>query len=259
MAYTITDYPNLRTKLLGDDKGLWQMLKADLFHIIDSPSHFKYAEKPELARGPGLALMMVAVGGLETMATLANIGGLPQTNATEMVKRFADRYFATVNPRYNRGSGESLPTLIWDAYRNGGLHKFFPKQDTISVASGQVHVIFAVSWPETGGPANRSMSLDEVRLWRVKTLGQGNSGMRHLDVEALAPPLVKFWVNSPVFALELAEAVGKWETDMVGDANLQQWFVAGADRLEDGLKLDNPPGSHACLRSMVNAALVSGP
>jgi hypothetical protein len=257
MAYTITDYPNLRTNLLGAS-GLWPMLKEDLFHIIDSPSHFSYAEQAELARGPGLALMMVAMGGLETMATLANIDGLQGKNATDMVKRFADRYFATVNPRYKRVSGESLPMLIWDAYRNGGLHKFFPKRDTLGAASRQVNVVFAVSWPETGGLATRSLSLDEVRSWRVKIAGLGDPGARHLDVEVLAPHLVRFWVNSPVFAMELAEAVEKWATDMDGDAKLQQWFVAGANKLEDGLKLCNPPGSQACLRSMVSAALVSG-
>jgi hypothetical protein len=235
------------------------MLKADLLHIIDSPSQFDYAEKAELARGPGLALMMVAVGGLETMATLANIDGLPGTNATDMVKRFADRYLTAVNPRYNRVSGESLPMLIWDAYRNGGLHKFFPKQDTITAASGQVKVVFAISWPETSVPSKRSLSLDEMRSWRAATPRPGDPGTRHLDVEVLAPQLVNFWVNSPVFALELDEAVEKWAGDLAGDATLQQWFVAGVDKLENGLKLGNPLGSQACLRSMVEAALAAGP
>jgi hypothetical protein len=75
MAYTLADLPQLRTGLVSKD-GLWGMLKKDLRQIIAMPSHFDQSKQPELGCGPNLSLMMVAMGGLETMATLANIDGL---------------------------------------------------------------------------------------------------------------------------------------------------------------------------------------
>ena len=76
MAFTLADFSQLQAKLLGPD-GLWGMLKKDLRQIIAMPCHFDQISLPELGCGPNLSLMMVAMGGLETMATLANIDGLP--------------------------------------------------------------------------------------------------------------------------------------------------------------------------------------
>jgi hypothetical protein len=257
MPYTIADYTQLETSLLGVG-GLWRMLQKDLLQIIASPFHFDQVKQPELGCGPNLSLMMVAVGGLETMATLANIDGLTGKNATDTVKRFADRYFPGVNTGYARPKGESLPMLLWDAYRNGGLHKYFPKQDTIAAASGQVKVTFGLSWPETKLlDPKRSLSLEEMRARRKGNPALGGPGTRHLAVEMLAPGEAAFWVCSPYFALELEDAVEKWVAELPADPTLRQWFVDGANKLDEGLRLDNPPGSRACLTSMVDAAVAA--
>jgi hypothetical protein len=257
MAYTIADFPQLQTSLLGAGS-LWHMLKKDLLQITASPSYFDQATQSDLGCGPNLSLMMVAVGGLETMATLANIDGLVGMNATDMVKRFAERYFPAVNPLYTRPAGESLPALIWDAYRNGGLHKYFPKKDTIAAATGQVSVTFGLSWPETAPPdPKRSLSLDEMRRRRATTPALGGPGSKHLAVEVKAPGAVNVWVCAPYFTLELVGAVEKWVGELPGDADLQNWFVAGANKLDDGLRLGNPPGARACLTSMVDAAIAA--
>lgn len=256
MPYTIADYPQLQMSLLGKG-GLWHMFKKDLLQFVASPFYFDQAEQPELGCGPNLALMMVAVGGLETMATLANIDGLPAgANAADTVKRFSDRYFPAVNSLYRRPKGESLPMLLWDAYRNGGLHRYFPKKDTIAAAAGQVKVTFGLSWPETNPPdPKRSLSLEEMRAWRAANPTLGGPGTRHLAVEVLTPRAVTFWVCSPCFALELEEAVEKWAAELDRDAGLRQWFVDGASKLDAGLKLGNPPGLRTCLLSMVDAAV----
>lgn len=258
MPYTIADFPQLQKDLLGDGS-LWHMLRKDLLQILASPYHFDQAKQPELGCGPNLSLMMVAVGGLETMATLANIDGLPASaNATDMVKRFAERYFPAVNPLYARPKGQSLPMLIWDAYRNGGLHKYFPKKDTIAAAAGQVTVTFGLTWPETVPPdPKRCRSLEEMRERRAANPALGGPGSRHLSVEVNGPGDVNFWVCAPYFALELVEVVERWMGEFAGAADLQQWFVDGANKLEKGLQLDNPPGSRACLTSMVDAAIAA--
>jgi hypothetical protein len=133
MTYTLADYPELRARLLGDG-GLWRMLRKDLLQLVEMPAHFDQAKRPDLGCAPNLSVMVVAMGGLETMATTAKIGGaVAGDNATETVKRFADRYFQQVNAAYACPAGQSLIRLLWDAYRNGGLHRFFPKAGTVQV------------------------------------------------------------------------------------------------------------------------------
>jgi hypothetical protein len=258
MAYTLVDFPQLRVRLLSAD-GLWGMLRKDLRQIIAMPCHFDQATHPELGCGPNLSLMMVAMGGVEAMATLANIDGLPPgANAADMVQRFAARYFPQVNPLYGRPPGESLPMLIWDGYRNGGLHKYFPKQDEIATTAGQTTVVFGLTWPErVEATSKRSLTLDEMQAARAANPAIGGPGSRHLSAEIQPNGVVSFWVCAPFFALEMIDAVERWLAELVGNAALQQWFVDGADKLDNGLKLRNTAGSIPCLTSMVNAALAA--
>ncbi len=258
MAYTLADFPQLSAKLLSKN-GLWGMLKKDLRQIIAMPCHFDQRKQPELGCGPNLSLMMVAMGGLETMAKLANIDGLPAgSNATDLVQRFAERYFVAINPRYRRPKGESLPMLIYDAYRNGGLHNYFPKQDTIPTSAGQTTVIFGLTWPETSILSEkRSLTLAELIAARAANPAMGGPRSRHLAAELQPSGVVSFWVCAPIFALELIDAVEQWATDLVSDATLQQWFIDGAIKLEEGLKLRNPTGAKPCLTSIVNAAFAT--
>jgi hypothetical protein len=148
--------------------------------------------------------------------------------------------------------------LIWDAYRNGGLHKYFPKKDTITAASGQVSVTFGLSWPEPEPPEpKRSCSLAEMRAARTANPSVGGPGTRHLAVEVVTHGVVNVWVCAPYFTLELVEAVEKWVVELPGDTNLKQWFVDGANKLDTGLRLGNLPGEVTCLTSMVDAAILA--
>jgi hypothetical protein len=114
VPYTMADFADLRTRLLGPD-GLWHMLRKDLLQLLEVPAHFDQAARPDLGCAPNLSVLMTAMGGLETMATLAKIGGrVPGDDATETVKRFADRYFQRVNPNtVQLGAGvHCLPALV---------------------------------------------------------------------------------------------------------------------------------------------------
>jgi hypothetical protein len=175
-----------------------------------------------------------------------------------MVKRFADRYFHGVNSLYARPKKESLPMLIWDAYRNGGLHNYFPKRDTITTAAGHTPIVFGLSWFEALGPESKhSLKLDEMQAARAAKPAMGGTGSHHLAAEIQPTGTVSFWVCAPMFALELIDAGDKWVAELEHDATLQGWFVDGAETLYKGLKLDEPNGSKACLTSIVNAALAA--
>jgi hypothetical protein len=153
VPYTMADFENLRANLLGPN-GLWHMLRKDLLQQLEMPAHFDQAVRPELGCAPNLSVMMIAMAGLETMATMAKIGGrVPGDDATETVKRFADRYLTQVNPLYARPPGQSLIRLLWDAYRNGGIHRFFPKAGTVQVGGRPVDVTFSISWERCPSPA----------------------------------------------------------------------------------------------------------
>jgi hypothetical protein len=107
MAYTLADFSHVQASLL-DTRGLWHMLKKDLLQNLEMPRHFNKTTCPDLGCAPNLAVMIVAMSGLETMATLANIGGVPAggagDDATERVKRFADRQAAWARQRSRSGS-----------------------------------------------------------------------------------------------------------------------------------------------------------
>ena len=131
------------------------------------------------------------------------------------MREFADRYFDFVNTRYRRPKRESLPMLFWDAYRNGGLHNYFPKQHTITTAAGARKVAFGLSWAEHGGAGgNRSPTLEEMQAARAGNPASGGPGLRHLDAEVQPGELLAFWVCAPILALELIDSGDKWATKL---------------------------------------------
>ena len=179
--------------------------------------------------------MMVALGGLEAIATLANIGGLApgSDNSTDFVKKFMEKYFAAVNTRYGLASGnESMIALFWDAYRNGGLHRFFPKRDKIKATSGEVRLEFGISWPTLDGTGStRCLSLDETRERWKSVLAGNRPESKHLCMEPNDDGSVNFWICAPYFALEFVDAVEKWSEDLRNNSTEQSWFVNGANGL----------------------------
>ncbi len=184
------------------------MLRKDLLQQLEMPAHFDQAGRPDLGCAPNLSVMMIAMGGLETMATLAKIGGVVANgNATETVKRFADRYFQHVNPLYARPVGQSLIRLLWDAYRNGGLHRFFPKAGTVQIGGRQVDVRFGVSWYEVAvAGEKRSATLSEARAARASTPA--------LTVLSIGPDSYNVWLVAQFFVLDFIDAVERWAGEL---------------------------------------------
>jgi hypothetical protein len=263
MAYTLTDLPQVRASLLGPG-GMWHMLRKDLLQNLEMPSHFNKTACPELGCAPNLAVMIVGMSGLETMATVANIGGVPAgapgDDATERVKRFSDRFLVRANPAYGRPLGQSLIRLLWDAYRNGGLHKFLPKKGTFQIAGQAVTVTFGVGWLETGtGTDQRSFSLEEVRALRTSNPTLAGLHPPHLGVVQDGPNSFQFWICAQLFVLELVDAVEAWMWDLGTVGGLDQWFIDGANKFEDGLALKRHPESVACLTAMIAAARTPSP
>ena len=74
--------------------------------------------------------------------------------------------------------------LIWDAYRNGGLHNYLPKQGTITTAIGQVRVTFGLSWPENPRPQPR-FNFEQMRSF-ARQIRPWCPGTRHLAVEVIS-------------------------------------------------------------------------
>ena len=181
--YTPADLPQLKADLLSTD-GLWGMLKKDLEQIIEMPSHFDQRERPELGCGPNLSLMMVAMGGLEAMATLANLNDIGsksekgERNASDNVKYFTNKYFRESNPLYTPSKTVSLAMVIWDAYRNGGLHNFLPKRTKVKTNDGKKELTFAICWFEkvAGSGSRQARTLDDIRSLRAT----GGPKSRHL-------------------------------------------------------------------------------
>jgi hypothetical protein len=253
--YTFADLSDLQARLLGDG-GLWHMLRKDLHQQLELPAHFDPVACPDLGCAPNLSVMIDAMSGLETMATLANIDGIVRMrDATESVTRFADRYFPLVNPSYSRGAGQSLIRLVWDAYRNGGLHKFFPKRDTITVGARQISITFTVGWLEHQSP-KRSFSLAEVR--RLRAADPTLSGTRpgHLVVIPNGPNAFAFFACVQATVLELVDAVGLWMDDLQTGSPFDQWFIDGANEFERGGLLNRHPQARACLTAMILEAQV---
>ena len=194
--------------------------------------------------------MMIAMGGLETMATLANIDGVVANgDATETVKRFADRYFPQVNRRlYARPADQSLIRLLWDAYRNGGLHCFFPKAGKeVQIGGRQVDVTFGVSWYEVDEPGGkRSATLSEARAARASTPA--------LSVQLIGPDSYNVWLMAQFFVLDFIDAVEKWDEELTQAAPLRQWFVTGAGVVEDRSIPKKHSESLACLADLLATA-----
>jgi hypothetical protein len=257
-VYTLADLPQVQASLLGFG-GLWHMLKKDLLQNLEMPSHFNKTTCPDLGCAPNLAVMIVAMSGLETMATLANIGGVPAggagDDATERVKRFADRYLVRANSKYACPLGQSLIRLLWDAYRNGGLHKFFPKRGTFQIGGQSVTVTFGIGWLETGtGETQRSFSLEEVRALRANDPTLASLRPPHMGAVQDGPNSFQFWICAQLFVLEFVDAVETWMREVGAVTGLDHWFVDGANKFEDGLDLKRHPESVACLTAMITAA-----
>ena len=167
--YTINDFDTLRTSLLGPD-GLWDMLHKDLLQQLEMPSHFDQSTNPELGNAPNLSVMMIALGGLESIARLANINDSCSKGGRESVKSFADRYFSKVDPIFISSPGKSNISLIWEAYRNGGIHRFFPKMGTLSVGSLKLNVSFRVDWHNDNSTGRkRKRTLLQARAYRTSS------------------------------------------------------------------------------------------
>ena len=247
MAYTIADFDDLRAKLLGRG-GLWHMLRKDLLQQLEMPAHFDQATCPELGCAPNLSVVMIAMGGLETMATMAKIGGcVPSDNATETVKRFSDRYFTQVAPLYARPADQSLIRLLWDAYRNGGIHRFFPKAGKVEIGGRPVNVTFGISWLEVSGPgAKRSATLDQARAARASVPA--------VTVEPVGQESFNVWLCAQLFVLDFIDAVEKWMGELTVAAPLGPWFVTGAGEVKDGLAPKAHPESLACLTDLLTSA-----
>jgi hypothetical protein len=224
------------------------MLHKDLLQQLEMPAHFNQVTHPELGCAPNLSVMMIAMGGLETMATLANIDGVaPAENATETVKHFADRYFHRACPVYARPAGQSLIRLIWDAYRNGGLHRFFPKAGVLPVGGRQINVTFGVSWFEvSNSEGKRSATVEEARIARATA--------QRLKVQSAGIDSYYIWIVAQFFVLDFIEAVQTWISELTPVADLGPWFIDGATALEGGLA----PGCHAeslaCLADLITTA-----
>ena len=182
------------------------------------------------------------------MATLANIDGVaPARNATETVKHFADRYFHRANPVYARPAGQSLIRLLWDAYRNGGLHRFFPKAGTLPVGGQQINVTFGVSWFEVAIPGGkRSATVVEART--------AQASAPRLIVHSTGRDSYQVWIVAQLFILDFIEAVETWLGELTPAPDLGPWFIDGANALEAGMAPGRHAESLACLADLVTTA-----
>jgi hypothetical protein len=233
MKHKVSAFPKLQQEYLLSDGSPWRMLKKDLRQMIEMPSHFESKKHKKLATGCNLSLMMVATGGLEAMATLANIGGAG-SDATVRVTNFMSDYFPKVNSRWGMKRGnESMVSLVWDAYRNGGLHRFLPKKQEFKVKSNCVQLDFGVCWSETRLP----LPLKDIqKRWRRVAKGQ-DSATKHLQFKRNDDGSINFWVSAPYFSLELEAAVENWINHLAGDEIRQTWFACGVKCFESGLEL----------------------
>ena len=68
-----------------------------------------------------------------------------------------------------------------------------------------------------------------------------------------------FWVCAPVFTLELIDAVDKWTEDLETEKPLQDWFLIGASKLDEGLAMKNFYRSCPRLMGIVNEAFTARP
>lgn len=240
MTYSHTDIPQLQRAILGEG-GLWPMIKKDLFQMVNLPSYFNKEENPNLGTGLNLSVVIVTMSALETIATLANIngviGGRDRGYATDVVVAFGEQYFPRVNPRYYPNQGSSLVRLLWDAYRNGGLHKFLPKEaEVANVAGNPKRVVFAVSWAEDPSRSNPSYTVEEIK--RLRGIDPTLASLGHLALTPIGADLFRFTLCAQALVLEFAESVHEWQKELMSDPALHPWFLEGANAFDLGRKLN---------------------
>lgn len=258
MSYTQADLPVLLPAIVREG-GLWPMMKKDLCQIVNSPSLFEKVAMPAFGTGMNLSVSIVLMSTLEAISTLANIDGAiagrSRNYAMDVVVKFGERYLPRANPRYAPSPGTSLVRLVWDAYRNGGLHKFLPKKiQLVRPAGTPVSVDFGVGWAEDGSRPRCSMTLDEVQALRSRDPMLSMLRPPHLALALQAPDVAIFSVCAQALVLELMEAGDAWSSEVVSNAQLQTWFIDGANAFEEGRALSGGQG-----RAWLEAALAGLP
>lgn len=261
MAYTMSDFPMLQAAVL-DEGGLWPMIKKDLFQMANLPSYFNTTNQPELGTGLNLSLVIVAMSALETVAALANINGSirgrDRNFATDVVVAFGERYFPRVNPRYSPQPGESMVRLLWDAYRNGGLHRFLPKKHEIASGVGKTTTVtFAVTWLEDRSRPNWCYTLEEVNQLRASDRTLAGIFPPHLGLTLEISGSLQFTLCVQALLLEFADSVEEWAEELRAGSNLAAWFVDGANAFDLGRQLAGGSGL-VCLQNMVTAVQRGG-
>lgn len=250
--YTMNDFPALKKAVLGKD-GVWPMMKKDLFQMANMPSYFNTITHPKLGTGLNLSLVIVTMSTLETVATLANIDGSihgqDKNFATDVVVAYGERYFPRVNTRYSSLPGESIVRLLWDAYRNGGLHRFLPKKHNfISDVGKKTTVTFGVVWLEDPSRPNRCCNLDEVSKLRAKDPTLARISPPHLVLTSDVGDSINFWICAQALVLELADSAEEWEKELKTRSDLATWFVDGVNAFEKGLELGS---GLTCLQKII--------
>jgi hypothetical protein len=246
MMYTMSDFPALKEAVLGEG-GLWPMIKKDLFQMADMPFYFDTINQPELGTGLNLSLVIVTMSTLETVATLANINGSikgrDRNFATDVVEAYGERYFTRVNPRYLSQKGQSMVRLLWDAYRNGGLHRFLPKKHEFTSNTGKTSTVtFGVTWLENDLRPNRCCNLNEVKEIQAKDPTLAGLSLPHLRLTPGVDDSLNFWLCAQALVLELADSVVEWENELKSGSNFAKWFVDGVNAFEEGLTLAGGSG-----------------
>lgn len=258
MSYTQGDLPVLLPAIRGEG-GLWPMMKKDLCQMVNSPSFFDKVAMPAFGTGMNLSVSIVLMSTLEAISTLANINGgiagRSRNYTTDVVVNFGERYLPRVNPRYSPSPPTSLVRLLWDAYRNGGLHKFLPKKIRLVRPAGTaVRIDFGVGWAEDGTRPRSSMTLEEVQQLRLQDPTLSMLRPPHLDLALQVPDAAVFSVCAQALVLEFMEAGDAWASEVVSNAKLQGWFIEGANAFEEGLALSGGQG-----RAWLEAALARLP
>lgn len=261
MVYDESDFDALYAAVF-DTNGLWEMMKKDLWQIADSPFRFNTVLEPQFGTGPNLSLVIVTMSALETISTLANINnairGRQQNFGTDVVCAFGERYLSQVNPRYSSPSGESTVRLLWDCYRNGGVHRFLPKMSKIKNQSGQdVQIVFTVNWLLDKSRQNQSYTLEEVQRLRNKDPELRMLSQPHLGITSPNPSQIQYHLCAQAFLLEFAESVEKWKQDLQPRTSFSDWFIDGANAFDLGRRLSCALGLNR-LRSLISTPHSSG-
>lgn len=201
--------------------GIWPMIEAELESLLDAPlSLDMYTNDRRQGDAVRSAVPKALLPALETIAALANVNDTiskkAKNYATDVVVEFAGRYLSKESAAYS----ESSVRLMWDVYRNGALHRYWPKTcEALDPASRTANVGFDFRWKEAALQDLRSeeiTALDPPQL-RLKELPF--SGPDHSFFEIVLWPQILF--------LELRRAVASWEDDVRCARVPQTWIEVG--------------------------------